>query len=161
MSTGVGALEGTSPALQRSLLALALAPTSQHYLDVASAYAAAGVRDRAFDYLTEGLKQDKSNPALHDALARTWRDWGFPEKALSAANRAVYFAPRSPEIRNTLGTVLWALGQRDEARQTFEAATALDPTAWYAWRNLCEAALTAGETNERHYRLQTSKHAPA
>jgi Tfp pilus assembly protein PilF len=134
--------------LQRALSALALAPSSRRYLDVATAYSAAGVRDRAFDYLTEGLTHDRYNPALHDALARLWRDWGFPDRALSAATQAVYHAPQSAEARNTLGTVLWALGQRAEAGRAFEAATALDAGAWYAWSNRCEVAFTAGKTME-------------
>jgi tetratricopeptide (TPR) repeat protein len=147
-SSNLSALEAASPALRRALSALAQAPTSANYLSVAAAYRAEGVRDKAFDYLTEGLADDRYNPALHDALARLWRDWGFPDRALSAATQAVYHAPQSPEARNTLGTVLWALGQRAEAGRAFEAATALDAGAWYAWSNRCEVALTAGRTVE-------------
>lgn len=141
-------IESTSPRLQRALLALSTSPTSAHYLDVAAAYTAEGIRDKAFDYLTTGLRADRRNAALHDAVARAWRDWGFPDKALNAAHHAVFYAPQSPEAYNTLGTVLWALGQRAEATATFEQATVLDPRAWYAWQNLCEAALTAGQTRE-------------
>ena len=59
-----------------------------------------------------------------------------------------YYSPQSAEARNTLGTVLWALGQRQQARRAFEDAVALDPRAWYAVRNLCEVALTDGRTKE-------------
>jgi Flp pilus assembly protein TadD len=106
------------------------------------------VRDKAFDYLTEGVRQDPTSAALHDALARAWRDWGFPDRGLTAAHRAVYYAPTSAEARNTLGTVLWALGQRTEAREAFEQAAELAPRAWYAWRNLCEAAMAEGRTKD-------------
>ena len=148
-STGnLSTLESSSPALVRALAALAATPTSAHYLDVAAAYVQAGVHDRAYDHIIEGLRRDKSDVALHDALARVWRDWGFPERALSASHTAVYYGPRSPEAWNTLGTVLWNLGQHDQARQAFTGAVALDAEAGYAWRNLCTATLTAGRTTE-------------
>ena len=147
-SSNLGSLEASSPELHGALAALAVRPTPAAYLAVAQAYSAAGVRDRAFDYLTEGLRGDKTDVALHDALARVWRDWGFPERALSAAHAAVYYGPQSPEARNTLGTVLWNLGQRGEARAAFADAVALDASAGYAWRNLCAATLTLGGTVE-------------
>jgi tetratricopeptide (TPR) repeat protein len=147
-SGNLSTLESSSPALARALAALAASPTSDHYLDVAAAYGRAGVSDRAYDHLIEGLRHDKPNVALHDALARVWRDWGFPDRALSSAHSAVYYGPRSPEARNTLGTVLWKLGQREQARQAFVGAVALDAEAWYAWRNLCTATLAAGRTSE-------------
>jgi tetratricopeptide (TPR) repeat protein len=147
-SGNLSTLEATSPALQRALLALTLQPTTQRYLDVAAAYRKVDVRDRAYDYLNEGVRRDPTSAALHDALARAWRDWGMPARGLSAAHHAVYYAPRSAEARNTLGTVLWALGQRQQARQAFEDALALEPRAWYAVRNLCEVAMTEGRTKE-------------
>jgi tetratricopeptide (TPR) repeat protein len=147
-SGNLSTLEASSPELQRVLLALSLQPTTQRYLDAAAAYRKAGVRDKAFDYLSEGVRRDPTDPALHDALARAWRDWGFAERGLSAAHRAVYYAPQSAEARNTLGTVLWALGQRHEARLAFEQAAELDQDAWYAWRNLCQAALADGRTKD-------------
>jgi Flp pilus assembly protein TadD len=145
-SANLSTLEATSPPLRRALLAVSIQPTAARYLEVAAAYRAVGIGDRAFDFLTEGLQRHPSDPALHDALARQWRDWGFPDRGLTAAHRAVYHAPDSAEVHNTLGTVLWALGERTEARQAFAAATALDPRAWYAWRNLCTATMAAGDT---------------
>lgn len=142
----VSSLEATSPRLQHALHALALSPTSENYLATAHAYLAEGVRDRAYDYLAAGLERDHRSSVLHDATARIWRDWGMPDRALRSAHAAVYFSPRSAEARNTLGTVLWALGQRTEAGQAFEAAADLAPGAWYAWQNLCQVALTAGRT---------------
>lgn len=143
-STNLGTLEATSPPLQRALLALSLLPSPAHYLQVAAAYRSAGIGDRAFDYLDTGLKHHPSEAALHDAVARLWRDWGFAERGLAASHRAVFYAPRSAEARNTLGTVLWALGERAEARHAFAAATRLDPRAWYAWHNLCASSPGAG-----------------
>ena len=142
----VSSLEATSPRLQRALHDLALAPTTEHYLATAHAYVAEGVSDRAYDYLAAGLERDPRSATLHDATARLWRDWGMHDRALRAAHAAVYFAPRSAEARNTLGTVLWALGQRTEAGQAFTEAADLAPEAWYAWQNLCQVALTVGHT---------------
>jgi Flp pilus assembly protein TadD len=156
-SSNLSSLESVSPALRQALSALAMAPTSARYLDVATAYTRAGVPDLAYDHLVEGLRHDRTSVALHDALARAWRDWGFPERAMSSANTAVFFGPRSPEARNTLGTILWALGQREGARQAFEAAAALDGGATYAIRNLCMVALTAGRTAESVALCQRAK----
>lgn len=145
-SSSLTSLEASSPRIRHALAALAASPTPERYLAVAGAYTAEGVRDKAFDYLTEGLRADHRSALLHDAVARAWRDWGLLDKALTAAHLAVYYAPDSPEAYNTLGTVLWALGQRAEATSTFEQATVLAPDAWYAWQNLCEGAMTAGHT---------------
>ena len=147
-SSNLNTLEATSPALQTALLALAVHPSTRGYLDVAAAYRAAGVHDKAYDYLNEAVHRDPTDAALHDAVARAWRDWGFPDRGLPAASKAVYYAPQSAEARNTMGTVLWALGQRAEARRAFEAAVALDAGAWYAWNNLCHAVMAEGRTSE-------------
>ncbi len=40
-----------------------------------------------------------------------WRDWGFPHFGLGDAYRAVWAAPRSPLVHNTLGTILQFLGK--------------------------------------------------
>ncbi len=45
------------------------------------------------------------------------------------ASRAVYYAPDSPVVHNTLGTVLQALGRRAEARAQYEKALAVDASA--------------------------------
>lgn len=139
-------LEAGAPGLQRALLTLALAPSAAAHVEVAAAYRRLGVIDTAVDYLLVGLERHPSDVALHDALARAWRDWGLPDRGLTAAHRAVYHAPASAEARNTLGTVLWALGDRGAARQAFADAAALEPRASYAWRNLCTAQLAAGDT---------------
>jgi Flp pilus assembly protein TadD len=60
---------------------------------------------------------------------------------LSDAHRAVFYAPLSAATHNTLGTVFQALGRHGEARQQYERAIALDPTAAYALNNLCYASI--------------------
>lgn len=145
-SVVASSLESHSPRLRRALHDLAVMPTSERYLRVAQAYVAEGIPDRAYDYLAQGLTRDKRDPTLHDATARLWRDWGMLDRALTSAHTAVFLAPASPEARNTLGTVLWRLGRRGDAARAFEAAVALAPDAGYAWNNLCQTALAAGDT---------------
>ena len=93
--------------------------------------AQAGVRDKAFDYLTEGLRRDPTDAALHDALARAWRDWGFPDRGLTAAHRAVYYAPRvggGAQHARHRAVGAGPAGRRRDRRS--KQAAALDPQAW-------------------------------
>ena len=139
-------LEATDPAIKQALARLAAAPSSEHYVEVAGAYVTRGVRDRAYDYLTRSLAINGPNAAVYDALARLWRDWGQPGEGLPHAYRALYLEPKSPVAHNTLGTVLYRLGKRDDARASFSRALELDANAWYALANLCHADLAAGQT---------------
>ena len=70
-------------------------------------------------------------------IARLWRDSGLPQLAVSDAHRAVFFAPDSPVVHNTLGTIFQALGRRALARSEYERALQLDGAAAYALNNLC------------------------
>jgi Flp pilus assembly protein TadD len=141
----VPTIEGTDPKL-REALALALAlPTLEHLRDVAGEYRRLGVFDKAHTYLSKALAVAPGDAITLDAMARLWRDAGLPGLALSDAHRAVYFAPTSPEARNTLGTVLQALGHRRMAQQEYERALALNPTASYALNNLCYASMLDGD----------------
>ena len=143
-------VEGTDPALQQTLTRLATSSTSVNQVAAAFAYYRAGILDTAQDHLAEALRLDHSDPAAYDLRARIWRDWGFPAMAVADAHRAVYYAPRSPEARNTLGTVFLALGLTQEARSAYLKAAELDARASYAWSNVChlsvlEGDLTSGE----------------
>ncbi len=88
---------------------------------------------------------DPKNAAAFDGLARTWRDWGLPRLGLSHAYMAVHLAPQWPAAQNTLGTMLFVLGNGTEARRRFERAVALDPAAAYAVNNLCYLSFTEGD----------------
>jgi tetratricopeptide (TPR) repeat protein len=99
-----------------------------------------GIRDAAFDQYKAAIRLNPRDAAAYDALARLWRDWGWLSFALSDAYRAVYYAPRSAEAHNTLGTILAALGRRDQARVVFQRAAWLDPGATWAAMNLCRVA---------------------
>ncbi len=148
LSTTVSSLEATDPALRDALLRVMLAPTAEHHLQVARAYRGAGILDQAHDYLTRSLTVNGPDPVIHDALARLWRDWGNPGLGLADAYRAVYLAPEWPAAHNTLGTLLYKLGLRDEARARFERVVALDPGAAYALDNLCRLSLMDGRTRD-------------
>ena len=104
-----------------------------------------GILDTAQDHLAEALRLDRSDAAAYDLRARIWRDWGFPAMAVADAHRAVYYAPRSPEARNTLGTVFFALGMTEEARSAYLKAAEIDARASYAWSNVCHVSFLEGD----------------
>ena len=139
-------LEATDPRLRQALAQLMVAPTAPHYLEVADAYLQRGVFDRAHDFLERSLKVNGPDAATYDALARLWRDWGQPSEGLGHAYRAVHLAPGSPAALNTLGTMLYRLGNVDGARDTFQQALRADGSAWYALANLCHVNMKAGQT---------------
>ena len=155
-SAGLATLEATSPRLREQLAALGATPSVDGYLAVASTYLGHGVDDRAFDYLMSGLVRYPRASALHDAVARMWRDWNLPDRALRHAYLAVRYAPASAPAHNTLGTVLWALSAREAAARAFADAVALDADAAYAAENVCHAEAALGHrvsascTAQRH-----------
>ncbi len=135
-SNSVTTAEGTQPELRDGLSSLQRAPSAAAHLRVASAYAHAGVYDLAIEHFDRALGLDARLAGAYDGRARVWREWHLLAPALSDATRAVYYAPRSPEVRNTMGTVLLALSDRTAAAAAFRCALALDPTAAYALANL-------------------------
>jgi tetratricopeptide (TPR) repeat protein len=141
-------LEGVDRPLGGALASARAHPTVATHLAAALEYRRAGVLDRAYDHLTSAAEINPHDAAVNDAMARIWRDWNLPGVGLSFAHRAVYAAPRSATPRHTLGTLLHAMGRRDEAETAYRQAIDLDPAAWYAWQNLCALALDAGRTQE-------------
>jgi Flp pilus assembly protein TadD len=135
----VTTVETSDPSLAEALAALKIQPTAVSHRTVAARYVRLGILDQAHEHFSAAVVLDPTDAASWDGLARIWRDWGFPHLALSDAYRAAYYAPDSPIVHNTLGTVLQALGQRTAARAQFEQALALDVTAAYALSNLCYA----------------------
>jgi Flp pilus assembly protein TadD len=131
--------------LREALAVQIAAPSPEHMRAVAAEYKRLGVFDQAHAYLSRALAAAPDDATTLDAIARLWRDAGFPNLALTDAHRAVYFAPDSPEARNTLGTILQALGHRRLAQDEYERALALNPTAAYALNNLCYTSLLDGE----------------
>jgi tetratricopeptide (TPR) repeat protein len=130
-------LESRDPPLGAAIVAATIYPEPGAFRAVAEEYKRLGVFDRAHHYLNKALLLDSRDAATHDALARLWRDYGFPQLGLSDAHRAVYYAPSSPIAHNTLGTLLQGLGRRDLARAEYQRALELDAKATYALNNLC------------------------
>ncbi len=143
-SSNVQMAETADPALRAALGALAQGRTAARHGAVAAAYLQAGIRDLAFEHFTAATRLDPAAGAAYDGLARIWRDYGFFPLALTDAHRAVYWLPESAAARNTLGTVLQALGLHAEARRAYEAALRLDPSAAWAHNNLCTLDLEQG-----------------
>lgn len=140
-----------SPTLERGNKALAAAklrqqtePSLESERALAQVYAAAGVLDAAFDHFTAALVFDPHDVPSLDGLARIWRDWGYLENALPLAYQAVYWAPDSAAAHNTLGSVLLKLGVAGAARERFQTAHQLAPSAAYPLNNLCYLELQQG-----------------
>lgn len=144
-SSDVASIETTDAALADALSALKADATAAHECVVADAYRRLHIFDLSTDHLNAALRLDPKSAAAYDGLARTWRDWGLPEYALADAYRAIAFAPRSAEAHNTLGTVLFALGDLNAARTQFSEAHELDPQAGYALNNLCYVSFVQGD----------------
>jgi tetratricopeptide (TPR) repeat protein len=138
-------IESQDPALAKALLKLRIAPSPAQHRAAADEYKRLGILDYAFDHLTAATRLNPKDAAAYDARARIWRDWGFPAFGVGDATRAVYYAPWSPAAHNTLGTLLAAAGQQDEARREFATALALDPNASFAQSNLCVLDARRGE----------------
>jgi tetratricopeptide (TPR) repeat protein len=147
-STGGGfavTLEGSDDRLKSALANLAITPTADAHRRVAFEYRRLHVLDYADEHFHAAVRLEPNDAVSRDGIARIWRDWGFPERALPEARRAVADAPRSPSAANTLGTVLQALGKFEEAEHWYWRAVALDGGAWYALNNLCYAQLMTRE----------------
>lgn len=138
-------VEGQDPMLAAALVAASARPSPETFRMVADEYHRLGVADRAHEYLNRALTLNPRDATTYDALARMWRDWGFPNLGLSDAYRAVYYAPAWAAARNTLGTIFQALGKRDLARAQYERALQLDPSADYALNNLCYGWILEGD----------------
>jgi Flp pilus assembly protein TadD len=137
VSTFQQTVEAGDAELAAALLAVRTRPSAAAHRSAAAQYQRLGITDVAHEHFTAAVKLDPRDAASWDALARIWRDWGFPQLALPDATRAAYFAPQSAIVHNTLGTVFQALGRRAEALAQYEKALALDATADYALSNLC------------------------
>jgi tetratricopeptide (TPR) repeat protein len=129
-------IESNDPALGEALAALGTTPSVATHLRVAEQYMRVGVRDMAFDHYSDALQLEPRNVAAFDGRARLWRDVGFLAPALADAHRAKYFAPRSAEVRNTLGTILERRGLCHDALVEYQEALRLKPDAAWAQQNV-------------------------
>lgn len=139
-------IESYDRQLAAALLALDAFPGAETHRMVAGEYARLGVFDAAHKHYRAALALNPRDAFAYEGLARLWRDVHLPMLALGDAQRAVYFAGASAEARNTLGTVLQALGHNREARHAYQVALMLQPGAAYALNNLGYLALLEGDT---------------
>lgn len=151
-------IESFDPGLAAALLALGAFPGAETHRRVAHEYARLGIFDYAHRHYRAALSFEPRDGATYDSLSRLWRDAHLPALALGDAQRAVYYAPRSPEARNTLGTVLQSLGHNREARVAYETVLAIQPGAAYALNNLGYLALLEGNSTQaiQHFRAAIS-----
>jgi Flp pilus assembly protein TadD len=141
-------LEQRDPVLAAALKRLLVLTSDETLYDVGAAYHRAGLIDQAYQYYMRALKMNARHAASHEALARVWRDWGQPHLGLGDAHRAIYYAPDSASARNTLGTLLQAIGRREDARRAYKMAILLDAGAGYAFNNLCYLSFTEGNASQ-------------
>ena len=137
-------IESSDPELKAALAEYTLVPSPTSARMVAAAYARLRVFDSAYTFFGRAVRMDPTDAAAHDGLARLWRDSGLPHLGLTDAHRAVFYAPDSPIVHNTLGTVLQAMGHVAPARRQYEQVLRLEPTAWYALNNLCYTRVLEG-----------------
>jgi Flp pilus assembly protein TadD len=138
-------IEGRDKALGAALVRLTLQESAENHRLVAAAYRQAGVEDYAYRHLQRALKLNPCDAEAYDALAQLWRDWDQAGLALGEAYRGLYCRPDSAPLYNTLGTVLLALGQAQNARHAFERALQIDSRAAFAMNNLCYMSLGEGD----------------
>jgi tetratricopeptide (TPR) repeat protein len=137
-------LESENEELRHVLAELAVRESVDGHRRAAGEYWRVRVFDQADRHLTRAIALRPRDAGLFEERARLWRDAGLLDRALSDAHQAAYLAPGLAEAQNTLGTVLYALGRVDVARERFARAAALSPGAAYAQSNLCFAAFAGG-----------------
>jgi tetratricopeptide (TPR) repeat protein len=143
----VRTIEASDPALAAALLAATAAPSPDSNRDAAQENRRQRVNDKSLENMHHALKLDPKDATTHDAIARVWRDAGFPHLGVGDSYRAIYYAPKSAAARNTLGTLFQAMGRRAEARTQYEIAARLDPMAGYAHNNLCYGWILEGDAS--------------
>ena len=145
-------IETTDQRLAAALLFETVAPSVDSHLQVAQEYRRLRIFDLAERRIQQAVRLDPKRADAHDAQARLWRDWGFPDQALGAAYRALAAAPGSAGTENTLGTVFGALGDWRAAAEHFARAAARLPSASWALSNWCYAEFSLGRLAEARAR---------
>lgn len=143
-TTAATRLEGRDPELAAALLHVQVSPSAEWHLVAGELYRQHSVLDAAYRHYNAAVKLQPRSAEAYDGLARIWRDWGAPELAVGDAARARFYAPESPAVHNTFGTIMQALGQTAEARRAYERARQLDDHATYALNNLCYLSFLEG-----------------
>jgi tetratricopeptide (TPR) repeat protein len=141
-------LESSDRVLGSALLKAAADPSAESFDAVGYRYYQLGVLDAAMNFYSRALASSPHDVGALDGRARIWRNWGQLDGALGDASRATYFAPGSPQVWNTLGTILEIAGRSTEAADAYRHAVALDDKAVYAMNNLCYLSFVAGDMHE-------------
>jgi Tfp pilus assembly protein PilF len=155
-ATSAGSLEAGDPILSVALLEVAVAPSPALHLRIAARYRELGILDAAYDQYEHARALAPNSGEPYEGLARVWRDWGFPDRALGDAIRSVHHASSSATAHNTLGTILMALGHGKDARRSFQRAVALDGAAAYAFNNLCYLSFLEGAAAQAFAECRTA-----
>jgi tetratricopeptide (TPR) repeat protein len=148
VQTRAPTVESQDGALAAALLRLAVHPSADAQNAVGAEYSRLGLLEQAYAYYTAAIRLNPREAEAYEMRARIWRDWGFPQRGMGDAARAVYHAPQSASAHNTWGTVLAASGRTNEARMEFERARALSPDATYVLSNLCYMEFLSGELDK-------------
>jgi len=146
-TTSATTLESRDPELAAALRRVQASPTAESHLAAGELYRQRRVLDAAYRHYNAAAKlqpQSAEAAEVYEGLARTWRDWGLPELAVGDAARARFYAPESPAVHNTFGTIMQALGRTADARRAYERARQLDARATYAISNLCYLSFLEG-----------------
>ncbi len=149
-------VESTDTRLAAALLVEAARPTAESHIQVADEYRRLGVLDASFARLALAVRKEPRLARAHEAIARAWRDWNQPERALTPALRAAYLASESASAQNTLGTVLDALGQLDRAKDAYSRALLIDPTAAWALNNMCYVEFRLGRLSDARLQCEAA-----
>jgi Flp pilus assembly protein TadD len=141
-------VESSDRQLGAALLIDAVHSTASSRLQVAREYARLDILDMAQSWTSRALEREPRFAEGHEFMARIWRDWHLAGVGLRSAHLAVRYDHGSASAHNTLGTLLDALGQVDEARSAYTVAVALDPNAEWALNNLCYLEMRAGRFDD-------------
>ena len=85
--------------------------------------------DRAFEMISEALKQRPEDPYILDSMAWVLYRQNKPKEALAFLQKAVEKLDNDPTIHEHLGDVLLSLGKRDKALDHYLKASALSKNA--------------------------------
>ncbi len=97
--------------------------------------------NEAIGVLEEARRLFPGDARISAELGRRYLEIGDPARALESFGRALALEPANPAAWNNRGAALLALGQREAARQDFEAALERDPCFAPAYENLAKLGI--------------------
>lgn len=104
--------------------------------------------EEARAYVERALALKPDDPAVLDSMGWIHFRLGNPEQAVDYLRKALALMPDG-EIAAHLGEVLWALGKRDEAWDTWEEALARDPDHEYLLRVIGRHRFSRSDSQSR------------